>query len=306
MEHTVIPLSTAGRRISVSTEFVHALFAAKQDNTGSVWKRNRYPFITSTITSSIMDPRHIERTWFERMQLCDREEADDLGIARMKRGSALEPIARAYFEKTMDVRVFERGLWVNPERPHTGVSPDGFVLYGDAYSWNPPSEQTTVTPDAIPTDTLIEIKCPSMPPRIQGNGTFIRDGYIVQVMDAMDKLKCNKCYFVILETEREMEEISRLQRQDREPMPLPGKLHVFLVHRSDVFIEALRCVVDYFTTCLEMQVQPAPNVPITETDLETLWKEIRIETVMQKDIPDDIHEQVMRELNANDAMEIDT
>lgn len=304
------PITTAGTRLTVGPEFRLSLFQAEQGGSDGTWQRNRYPFLTSTVTGSVLNPRYVEKTWFERMKLADREEPDDLSLARMKRGSKLEPLARTYFEHMMKVRVYERGLWVSTERPHTAVSPDGFVLESENKEWNPDNKMDVTSPAEIPTKVLVEIKCPSSTPKEESNGTFIRDTYIVQVMDAMDKLDCTSCYFVILETEQEMDPIRRLITVPGGPMPYPGKLHVFLVHRSQFFIDAMRLAVDYFTSCLEHQIQPAVDMPFSEKEYANLFTKIRVDTVMQRDIPDSVHRRALEKIGRgvsenSDHMDID-
>lgn len=309
MTESVIPLSIAGTQMRVTPEFRTALFQSEQGGNDEVWQRNRHPFLTSTVTGSVLNPRDTERTWFERMKLAAREENDDLSLARMKRGSVLEPVARMCFEKMMNVRVYERGLWISKERPHTAVSPDGFVLEGDNRHWNHSGTDVVCDPSEIPTNVLVEIKCPSSAPKEESNGTFIRDTYLVQVMDAMDKLNCESCYFVILETEDGMEPIRQLITLPGGPMPYPGKLHVFLVHRSQFFIDAMRLAVDYFTSCLEKQVQPAPEFPFSEKEYAKLFKKIKVDTIMRKDIPENVYRQITREAQTHgksDDMEIET
>lgn len=302
-----LPISIAGTQLSVPPEFRVRLFQAEQGGKDGIWQRNRHPFLTSTMTGSAMNPKNVERLWFERMKLASKEEADDLGKARMQRGSILEPVARMCFESMMDVRVYERGLWVSTERPHTAVSPDGFVLEGDNQTWNLDDKVNVTSPDEIPTKTLVEIKCPSSSPKMEGNGTFIRDTYLVQVMDAMDKLNCDKCYFVILESEREMAPIRRLLSRPPDRMPDPGKLHVFLVHRSQFFIDAMRLAVDYITSCLEQQVEPVAGVPFSEKEYENLFKKIKVDIITQEEIPEHIFDAVLGRLKQflPDSMEID-
>lgn len=311
MAKSPLPISIAGVKMSVTPDFRAALFQAEQGGKDEIWQRNRNPFLTSTMMGSIMDPQKVERLWFERMKLATREEPDDLGKARMARGSKLESVARMCFESMMNVRVYERGLWISTERPHTAVSPDGFVLEGENREWNPNGQDTVTSPEEIPTKVLVEIKCPSSPPRQESNGTFIKDGYLLQVMDAMDKLGCDACYFVILETEKDMAPIRRLLSNPPDPMPDPGKLHVFLVHRSQFVIDAMHLAVDYFTSCLEQQVEPAAGLPFSQEEYEKLFKRIKVDTIMQKEIPPHVYDQVTEKLgrvnveSEDDQMDVD-
>jgi putative phage-type endonuclease len=174
------------------------------------WIQSRLGKVTASRISDLMakgrsGPSASRKNYLMQL-LCERltgKKEDGFTSDAMKRGSALEPIARSAYEIDKGVMVQEVGFVPHRAIKMAGASPDGLVG----------------------TDGLVEIKCPNTAQHVEFLRTGeIETGYIYQMHFQMLCTGRTWCDFVSFD--------------DRLPEPLQYKCtRVDLVHSLAVSIE---------------------------------------------------------------------
>lgn len=221
----------------------------KQDAFQGPWA-TRTRLVTGTTASGAVginpfSGSDLSSVWHQHMRLQQKPPVDALGKARMKRGSALEDIARELYARQQGVVVEERGVVIDEEYHWLGHSPDGYV----------------VNPKTRKPQFLIEIKVPGKPYE------QIPDSYMCQMQMGMRVHKLPFCDFIVyittdgLEPVREAEKVVYPGRPSRvlPPEPPIHRLTVHRVLRNDAYIERMMRNLNYYIDCLDLGIEPADD-----------------------------------------------
>lgn len=152
------------------------------------WQTARLRLLTASNAGAALG---VNGAFLQRQEVARRirsRKAQGVVTHAMQRGSRLEPVARALYERIHNKKVAETGLHIHPQYPtQLAASPDGIVLKGD----DPDND-----PDNDP-DTLLEIKVPESA-TTHTDTHFLTDAYFCQIQLAMRCTNLKKAEFVVM------------------------------------------------------------------------------------------------------------